>query len=162
MCSAPRQYYGSCPPLPRVQCGPRADVLVNKTFIAPQPNKPCSPASSPFLLGREGSLVCRATKWVIQGEMLLVTPPTDLAAGVGSSLVPVVATLDSNLICPWTCLLATLVRRALAQLLALSPWKSVQPCAQPGLLEHKHGLRVVLGGQVEAVCEVKYSRRRKA
>lgn len=45
----------------------------------------------------------------IQGEMLLVTPPMDLAAGLGSSLVPVV-TLDSNLICPWTCLLATLVR----------------------------------------------------
>ena len=34
-------------------------------------------------------MVCRATKWVIQGEMLLVTPPTDLAAGFGSSLVPV-------------------------------------------------------------------------
>ena len=30
----------------------------------------------------------------------------------------------------------------------------MQPCAQPGLLEHKHGLRAVLGGQVEAVCEV--------
>lgn len=25
---------------------------------------------------------------------------------------------------------------------------------QPGLLEHKHGLCAVLGGQVEAVCEV--------
>lgn len=30
----------------------------------------------------------------------------------------------------------------------------MQPCAQPGLLEHKHGLRAVLGGQVETVCEV--------
>ena len=34
--------------------------------------------------------------------------PTDLASGLGSSLV--VVTLDSNLICPWSCLLATLVR----------------------------------------------------
>lgn len=32
--------------------------------------------------------------------------------------------------------------------------KSVQPCAQPGLLEHKHGLGAVLGGQVETMSEV--------
>ena len=68
--------------------------------------------------------MCRATKWAIQGEMLLVTPPTDLAAGVGSSLVPVVVTLDSNLICPWTCLLAPLVR---------GPWPSCWPF-HPGSL----------------------------
>lgn len=30
----------------------------------------------------------------------------------------------------------------------------MQPCAQPGLLEHKHGLCAVLGRQVETVSEV--------
>lgn len=30
----------------------------------------------------------------------------------------------------------------------------MQPCAQPGLFEHKHGLGAVLGGQVETMCEV--------
>lgn len=30
----------------------------------------------------------------------------------------------------------------------------MQPCVQPGLLEHEHGLCAVLGRQVETVCEV--------
>lgn len=30
----------------------------------------------------------------------------------------------------------------------------MQPCDQPGLLEHKHGLCAVLGSQVETMCEV--------
>lgn len=30
----------------------------------------------------------------------------------------------------------------------------MQPCAQPGLLEHKHGLRAVLGSQVKTMSEV--------
>lgn len=42
----------------------------------------------------------------------------------------------------------------MAQLLAPQPPEVHKALCQPGLLEHKHGLCAVLGGQVEAVCEV--------
>lgn len=79
--------------------------------------------------------------------------PQALLPALAPHRYQIFVTLDSNLICPglpcWKLWL-----EGLAQLLALSPLKSVQPCAQPGLLEHKHGLRAVLGGQVETMCEV--------
>lgn len=36
----------------------------------------------------------------------------------------------------------------------VQPLRSVQPCAQPGLLKQEHGLRAILGRQVKTVREV--------
>lgn len=71
------------------------------------------------------------------------------------------ALFDARDLCPWTrnlfcqrtCLQATLDMEPGP---ASGPFslRSVQHCALPDLLEHKHGLCAVLGRQVETVCEV--------
>lgn len=99
----------------RIKGGSRVDIFITKKFINifkyPQPNKPCSPFF-PFPAW-EGAPWCAETKRG-QGSPSGGAPgnrgPTDLATSLGSPLVPRFVTLDLNLICLRTCLLATLAR----------------------------------------------------
>lgn len=95
--------------------------------------------------------MCRTKNW-IQMEVRLAKPDRPSCQPWLSSGTKIV-TLDLNLICLRTCLLAIL-DRGLGPAFGLSTPEVRAACAQPGLLEHKHGLCAVLGRQVETMSEV--------